>query len=264
MSDQARRNDPTKCPKHGAGHITGFATDPRTTGNSKDAARVGDYAKCHGGTIDVIIEGAATVEIGGRLAARVGLKLWHGGTIQAGSPNIEIGGPTRTAAEIIADAKDRAKRTLKCAKKRLDRWNDEDKAMFKKWFGTDSDAARSNIQGRVDASDRVLDSGTFHADGQDGGDAASEADTFAHVNPGDTSHNIYLDPAFWRAPLEGTDSQGGTLAHEMSHFNDVGGTDDHVYGAANSAALAQKSPTKALDNADNYEYYMEDVQKTCP
>jgi uncharacterized Zn-binding protein involved in type VI secretion len=268
MSEQARRNDPTRCPKHGKGRINGIPDDPRTTGNRRTAARTGDWARCPGGSIDVIVEGAATVEIGGRPAARVGLKLWHGGVIQAGSPNIEIGGPTLTAAEIIAAAKDRARRTLKCAKKRLDRWNDEDKAMFKKWFGSDSEAARQQMSDRVARSDGVIDGGNYRfgsEDRTDPGDVPDESDTFAHVDPTDTAaHNIYLDPKFWRAPPEGADSQGGTLAHEVSHFNDVGGTDDHVYGSANAARLAQKDPAKAMNNADNYEYFMEDVQKTCP
>jgi len=55
----------------------------------------------------------------------------------------------------------------------------------------------------------------------------------------------------------GTDSKSGTLCHEMSHFNSVGATKDHVYGTSNSNALAKADPDKALTNADNFEYYCE-------
>ena len=32
---------------------------------------------------------------------------------------------------------------------------------------------------------------------------------------------IYLCPAFWEAETTGTDSRGGTLIHETSHFDKV-------------------------------------------
>ena len=44
----------------------------------------------------------------------------------------------------------------------------------------------------------------------------------------------------------------------MSHFEDVGGTKDHVYGETDALQLATTDPAKALENADNFEYYLED------
>jgi len=43
----------------------------------------------------------------------------------------------------------------------------------------------------------------------------------------------------------------------MSHFDDIGGTKDHVYGAENAKALATTDSNKALNNADSFEYYTE-------
>jgi peptidyl-Lys metalloendopeptidase len=63
--------------------------------------------------------------------------------------------------------------------------------------------------------------------------------------------------AFWTAPLAGTDSKGGTLIHELSHFNVTAGTDDHVYGQTGAKNLAISDPAAALDNADNHEYFAE-------
>jgi peptidyl-Lys metalloendopeptidase len=64
-------------------------------------------------------------------------------------------------------------------------------------------------------------------------------------------------PVFWTAPLTGTDSKAGTLIHEMSHFNVVAGTDDHVYGQSGAKSLAISDPAAAIDNADSHEYFAE-------
>lgn len=50
-----------------------------------------------------------------------------------------------------------------------------------------------------------------------------------YVYPG-TFGVVYLCNAFWSAPNAGTDSRGGTLIHESSHFTANGGTNDVVYG----------------------------------
>ncbi len=50
-----------------------------------------------------------------------------------------------------------------------------------------------------------------------------EPGLYAFVYPNDNS-KIYLEPEFGHTPVAGYDSTAGTLAHEISHFNDVGGT----------------------------------------
>ena len=57
--------------------------------------------------------------------------------------------------------------------------------------------------------------------------------------------------------MTGTDSKGGTLVHEMSHFNVVAGTDDNVYGQSGAKSLAISDPAAAVDNADSHEYFAE-------
>lgn len=79
---------------------------------------------------------------------------------------------------------------------------------------------------------------------------------YAYVYP-TQPYKIYLCNAFWSAPMTGTDSKGGTLVHEMSHFNVVAGTDDWAYGQSAAANLAKNNPTKAVDNADSHEYFAE-------
>jgi len=81
---------------------------------------------------------------------------------------------------------------------------------------------------------------------------------YAYVYP-NQPYNIYLCSVFWNAPLSGTDSKGGTLIHEMSHFNVVASTNDWVYGQTSAKSLAISDPTKALNNADNHEYFAENT-----
>jgi peptidyl-Lys metalloendopeptidase len=79
---------------------------------------------------------------------------------------------------------------------------------------------------------------------------------YAYVYP-TQPYVIHVCKAFWPAPMTGTDSKGGTLVHEMSHFNVVAGTNDWVYGQAGASGLANSDPAKAADNADSHEYFGE-------
>jgi peptidyl-Lys metalloendopeptidase len=81
---------------------------------------------------------------------------------------------------------------------------------------------------------------------------------YAYVYP-NQPYKIYVCKAFWAAPMSGTDSKGGTLIHELSHFTVVAGTDDWAYGQTNAKSLAISDPTKALNNADSHEYFAENT-----
>ncbi|MDW5415764.1 M35 family metallo-endopeptidase [Iodobacter sp. CM08] len=81
---------------------------------------------------------------------------------------------------------------------------------------------------------------------------------FAYVYP-NQPYKIYVCNAFWTAPLTGTDSKGGTLVHEMSHFYAVASTKDNVYGQSGAKKLAISDPAKAIANADSHEYFVENT-----
>jgi peptidyl-Lys metalloendopeptidase len=72
-------------------------------------------------------------------------------------------------------------------------------------------------------------------------------------------YDIYLGQAFWSAPRTGTDSKAGTIIHELSHFNVLGGTDDNVYGQSGARSLAKSNPSNAVSNADSHEYFAENT-----
>lgn len=88
--------------------------------------------------------------------------------------------------------------------------------------------------------------------------SCTETGTFAYVYP-TQPYKIYLCGAYWAAANTGTDSRGGTIIHELSHFNIVAATDDHAYGQTAAKSLAKKNPARALDNADNHEYFAENT-----
>jgi peptidyl-Lys metalloendopeptidase len=87
-------------------------------------------------------------------------------------------------------------------------------------------------------------------------DCSCNNGAYAYVFP-NQPYKIYLCNAFWSAPNRGTDSRGGTLVHEMSHFDIVADTNDNAYGQSACASLARANPLLALDNADSHEYFAE-------
>ena len=89
-------------------------------------------------------------------------------------------------------------------------------------------------------------------------DCSCHQNYYAYVYPSQ-AYRIYVCNAFWTAPTSGTDSKGGTLIHETSHFTVVAGTDDWVYGQSGAKSLAISDPAKARDNADSHEYFAENT-----
>lgn len=80
--------------------------------------------------------------------------------------------------------------------------------------------------------------------------------TYAYVDSNDIAfHRIHLCNAYKKANIYGVDSKPGVIIHELSHFSDIGGTEDHAYGD-DAKNLNMES---AIDNADNYEYAAENA-----
>lgn len=118
------------------------------------------------------------------------------------------------------------------------------------WFGKYTasryTAVTQNFQSIYDAlSTKTI---TFHCD--------CDENYYAYVYPNKPYH-IYICNLFWSAPAQGTDSQAGTIIHEVSHFKVVAGTKDHAYGHTNCKNLANNDPAKAIQNADSHEYFAE-------
>ena len=125
-------------------------------------------------------------------------------------------------------------------------------ARYSKWFGA-SDAGRvSKVKTNMAAIKDAFDTKPVTVD------CGCKKTYYAYVYP-NQPYKIFVCKAFWTAPMAGTDSKGGTLVHEMSHFTAVAGTDDWVYGQSGAASLAISDPAKAVDNADSHEYFSENT-----
>lgn len=121
---------------------------------------------------------------------------------------------------------------------------------YTKWFGTYDAGRYSTMKAHFAALKDAFDNKPITVD------CGCKKTYYAYVYP-TQPYTIYVCKAFWSAPMAGTDSKGGTLVHEMSHFNVVASTDDWVYGQAGAANLAISDPNKAIDNADSHEYFGE-------
>ena len=123
---------------------------------------------------------------------------------------------------------------------------------YKKWFGTYNSSRYATAKAHFTSIKNALDTKNVVVD------CSCKDSYYAYVYP-TQPYKIYVCNAFWSAPMTGTDSKGGTMVHELSHFNAVAGTDDHAYGQSSAASLAISNPTRALDNADSHEYFAENT-----
>jgi len=119
------------------------------------------------------------------------------------------------------------------------------------WFGAYSSTRLKTARSHFTAINSQLANKSIVVDC-----GCTDSGTYAYVYR-TQPYKIYVCGAFWGAPNTGTDSKAGTLIHEMSHFNVVASTEDHAYGQSAAKSLARSNPTKALDNADNHEYFAE-------
>jgi peptidyl-Lys metalloendopeptidase len=120
------------------------------------------------------------------------------------------------------------------------------------WFGAVTSARYSTMQQHFVALKDAFANKPITVD------CTCKKSYYAFVYP-DKPYVIHVCKAFWSAPMTGTDSKGGTLVHEMSHFTVVAGTDDIVYGQSGAANLALTNPDQAIDNADSHEYFGENT-----
>jgi peptidyl-Lys metalloendopeptidase len=125
-------------------------------------------------------------------------------------------------------------------------------ARYAKWFGVQDAARQATVKSHFAALKDAFANKPVTVD------CGCKKTYYAYVYP-TQPYVIYVCKAFWTAPMTGTDSKGGTLVHEMSHFNVVASTDDWVYGQSGAASLAISDPAKAIDNADSHEYFGENT-----
>jgi peptidyl-Lys metalloendopeptidase len=123
---------------------------------------------------------------------------------------------------------------------------------YSSWFGAADPARSTTVVRHFQAIKEAFASKPVTVD------CGCNESYYAYVYP-NQPYKIYVCKAFWSAPMTGTDSKGGTLVHEMSHFTVVAGTDDLAYGQQAAGQLAVSDPDKAIQNADSHEYFGENT-----
>ncbi|MEW6367665.1 MAG: M35 family metallo-endopeptidase [Acidobacteriota bacterium] len=129
--------------------------------------------------------------------------------------------------------------------------NPNGSSLYTYWFGTYTSSRFNTVKAHYNSIwDAFVNKSVVY-------DCGCKKRYYAYVYP-NQPYKIYVCKVFWTAPNLGRDSRAGTLVHEMSHFYVTASTDDYVYGATGAHNLAVSDPTKAIDNADNHEYFAED------
>ena len=123
---------------------------------------------------------------------------------------------------------------------------------YREWFGSVTSNRWSTVQNHFNNIADATSNRTINFD------CSCTDNFFAYVFPSQP-YDVYLCNVFWLVPLTGTDSKAGTIIHELSHFNVVANTDDHVYGQSGARSLAVGNPNLAVLNADSHEYFSENT-----
>lgn len=134
---------------------------------------------------------------------------------------------------------------------------------YRTWFGTFSQDRYQRVRAVLDGVRFKLNSANTltaycRVDPHDPCDAVGDiAATYVNAR-GDVE--AWFCTAFFALPARvGFDTQAGTVVHELTHS--IGHTTDipGAYGVAGSQNLGTNRPSDAVENADNYEYYVEDL-----
>lgn len=296
MTGMARDFDTASCPAHKAtptlGQITvahgvlvnsghAFAVCRGDgTDHNLDAKKVRHPPfLCKNSLPDYVVGGAKTVLIKNRYAARVGEPMMHGGVVGTGSQNVLIGGPSITPEDAYNMALAETKKVLDCCSKRIERWNDKDREMAKRWFGADDESTRSFLRDLVHKEQNLVANPppwqlryallARDPTSLDNGKSAT-------VDMRDPLRTVYLGARFFARGTNGRtgnpvadrdcDPPASVIGHEFAHIFGLNWKPHQVetYGAADCAKLAARSPARARNNADNFGQWMREVGENCP
>lgn len=141
-----------------------------------------------------------------------------------------------------------------------------------RWFGTTPAATVKTKVGKLRSFFNLNSINLHFADlGDRGTDTAAAYapsggwDDYTNVTKANrNSFEMYLNSAWEQKPTwstkplitAGSGGQFKTLVHELSHLGL--NTNDHVYTAQQAVLLAQNNADNALDNADNWGFFVEE------
>ena len=144
----------------------------------------------------------------------------------------------------------------------------QDDEAYRRWFGRYGQAEAALVRETLTAVHLALSASAIEiACINDGIDGCKDG-TYAYVYR-DEPFRVHLCRSFHRLPAMfeaelGSDelengTRAGTIIHEVSHFTQIAGTDDHCYSRGVCADMARTDVRSAVRNADSFQYYAEDV-----
>ena len=270
----ARIGDTHVCPKETPGtppvpHLGGPVISGSLTVfiDGQPAARVGDLCTCVGEP-DKITTGSTGVFIEGQPAARKGDSTAHGGKVTFGSMTVRIGEKKiprvlqkirelspEEKARVINEAIERSIILLERKLELLEQNDFDTLEAFKRWFGREDEESRRLIlemmRKALDVS-KKLSTDNF----EEFVDEKEKRETCAIIYAEDSPCKVKVGDMFWKTGTEGEMLRSGTIIHELSHIESVGGTEDVIYGEKDCLELAIKDPAGALKNADSFEFFV--------
>lgn len=174
----------------------------------------------------------------------------------AAPPNVDSGTGasqfSQAALNRLNSAPQNLMHFLDVALERLKKYGANDPEV-QQWFGKNANV--DEIRRTLEKMRQTLASGDYKFSLDPG---TRDNWEMAHVFPEDGSHTIHVRPHMLD-PVFGQNTPEVTIAHELSHFNDIGGTRDLKYGDWNALALARTNSPAAMHNAENYGMFIRQV-----
>ncbi|PJI91744.1 lysine-specific metallo-endopeptidase family protein [Yoonia maricola] len=139
---------------------------------------------------------------------------------------------------------------------------------YARWFGTYSNDNAEEVRASLKSIVSALRRGRVTAQCDSIADDGCDGGNYAWVYAGEP-YLMHLCPSFFNLPPltalrpgERRSNNGtleGTIIHEVSHFTTVAQTEDHCYSRVECSRMARDDTRRAINNADSYQYYTEDV-----
>lgn len=169
--------------------------------------------------------------------------------------------------EMMLSLRDRAIKVIQRREKMLVAWVDSEKERVKEWFGANDEETRAFLQtglAKVISALAAMTGKNFIRYTPEFGESlgctpSSPTNQIAAVCRTDIKNRTI---AFTRlfCVVEnispGKDSKISTLIHEVTHFDDIFATYDHIYGFSSSRRVAGLGSTDVKTNADSYAGYI--------
>ncbi|PUB11318.1 M35 family metallo-endopeptidase [Yoonia sediminilitoris] len=143
-----------------------------------------------------------------------------------------------------------------------------DHELFAKWFGSYSTPNAETVRATLKSAVTAMRSGRVSVQCVPAQGDGCQDGTIAWVSR-PQAFVLNLCPGFFDLPMldtatpdggpRGDSTQEGTVLHEMTHFQQVGRTEDYCYTRRVCAEMATARPGNAIRNADSYQYFAEDI-----